>query len=130
MNKQDIIQKVHALGFPIEDFWLVTGGAMVLYGIKNETHDIDLGCSKRLADRLETEGYLAKRYPDGTRKFEMPGNIELFENWLFDHVDSIDGIPIISIKGLIMMKESLGRAKDKEDLTLIREFLTHQQKHA
>ena len=52
MNKQDIIQKVHALGFPIEDFWLVTGGAMVLYGIKNETHDIDLGCSKRLADRL------------------------------------------------------------------------------
>ena len=60
-NKQEIIQKIQALGFPEEDYWLVTGGAMVLYGIRNETHDIDLGCSRKLADRLEAEGYLTKR---------------------------------------------------------------------
>ena len=127
MNKQEIIQKIQALGFPEEDYWLVTGGAMVLYGIRNETHDIDLGCSRKLADRLEAEGYLTKRYPDGTRKVEMPGDIELFEDWLFDRVDTIDGVPVISIKGLIMMKESLGRAKDMSDLALIRVFLAHQQ---
>ena len=127
MNKQEIIQKIQALGFPEEDYWLVTGGAMVLYGIRNETHDIDLGCSRKLADRLEAEGYLTKRYPDGTRKFEMPDDIELFEDWLFDRVDTIDGVPVISIKGLIMMKESLGRAKDMSDLALIRVFLAHQQ---
>ena len=127
MNRQDIIQKIQSLGFSIEDYWLVAGGAMVLHGIRHETHDIDLGCSKKLADRLESEGYLAKRYPDGTRKFEMPDGIELFEDWLFDHVDIIDGIPVISIQGLIMMKESLGRAKDMSDLALIRAFLAHQQ---
>ena len=127
MNKQEIIQKIQALGFPEEDYWLVTGGAMVLYGIRNETHDIDLGCSRKLADRLEADGYLTKRDPDGTRKFEMPGDIELFEDWLFDRVDTIDGVPVISIKGLIMMKESLGRAKDMSDLALIRVFLAHQQ---
>ena len=128
MNKQEIIQKIQALDFPGEDYWVVTGSAMVLYGIRNETHDIDLGCSKKLADRLEAEGYLAKRYPDGTRKFEIPGDIELFENWLFDRVDTIDGIPVISIQGLIMMKKSLGRAKDMSDLALIREFLVNRQK--
>ena len=57
----------------------------------------------------------------------MPGDIELFEDWLFDRVDTIDGVPVISIKGLIMMKESLGRAKDMSDLALIRVFLAHQQ---
>ena len=127
MNRQDIIRKIQALNFPSEDYWLVTGGAMVLYGIKEETRDVDLGCSKRLADKLEAEGYLTKRNPDGSRKFELTGNIELFESWLFDHVDSIDGISVISINGLIMMKESLGRPKDISDLTLIKEFLAHRQ---
>ena len=128
MNKFEIIQKLQKLGFPKTEYWLVTGSAMVLYGVKEETHDIDLGCSKKLADRLEAEGYLPERMADGSRKFVIGSDIEIFEEWLFDHVEYVDEIPAISLKGLIMMKESLGREKDKKDIAAIKEFMKHQNR--
>lgn len=99
------------LGLPKEEYWIVAGGAMVLHGIKKETRDIDLGCSRKLADRLEANGHLPERMADGSRRFVINSEIEVFEKWLFDRVEYIDGIPTISLLGLIMMKQSLGREK-------------------
>ena len=126
MNKQEILQKLQSLGLPQEDYWLIAGSAMVLHGVKDETRDIDLGCSKRLADRLEADGFPVERMPDGSRKFTLGSDIEIFEEWLYDRVESVDEIPTISLKGLVMMKESLGREKDLADVGLIREFMERQ----
>jgi len=126
MNKQEILQKLQSLGLPQEDYWLIAGSAMVLHGVKDETRDIDLGCSKRLADRLEADGFPVERMPDGSRKFTLGSDIEIFEEWLFDRVEAAGGFPVISLKGLIMMKESLNREKDRADIAAIREFLQRQ----
>lgn len=123
MNRQELIQKLQALNFPKEDYWLVTGGAMVLYGIRDKTHDIDLGFSRKLADHLEAKGFPEERTADGRRKFLIASEIEVYEEWLFDCIENVEGIPVISCKGLIMMKESLGREKDFADIALIRDFL-------
>ena len=50
--------------FIIKNRWMITGSAMVLYGIREQTHDIDLGCTKQLADRLEAEGCPVERLAD------------------------------------------------------------------
>ena len=129
MNKQEIEQRLRALGLPEEEYWVAAGSAMVLYGIKEETGDIDLGCSSKLADRLEAEGYPAENLADGSRKFLMGRDIEVFEGWLFDRVESADGFPVISLKGLVMMKEALGREKDLADLATIKAFMHGQRKN-
>lgn len=49
--------------------------------------------------------------------------MELFENWLYDTVQFIDGIPVISLKSLIEMKHRLGWEKDRQDIRLIAVFL-------
>ena len=49
----------------------------------------------------------------GNRKFEIGEYIEVFENWIKDKIDMVDNVPVISIKGLIMMKQELRRDKDK-----------------
>ncbi len=59
MNKAEIIKILNKFPYPREDYWVITGGAMVLYGTKEQTSDIDLGCSKRMADALERE----QRFP-------------------------------------------------------------------
>lgn len=128
MNKSDIIQKLQMLGLPKAEYWVVTGSAMVLYGIKDETHDVDLGYSQKLADRLEAEGLLPVRLPDGSRKFVIGSDVEIFEAWLFDRVEFVDEIPTISIKGLVEMKQALGREKDLADLAAIRKFMERQSK--
>ena len=119
MKKDEIIKRLRELPYDPTGYWVITGGAMVLYGFRDETGDIDLGCTKELADRLEADGYLTDRYEDGRREFHIGEDIEIFEDWLCDTVGSVEGVPVISVRGLIEMKRSLGREKDLRDIELI-----------
>ncbi len=128
MKKEDIIKRLLELNYPPSEYWLVTGGAMVLYDIKESTNDIDLGCSKFLADTLEDKGYLTALLSDGTRRISVADDVEIFEEWLFDKIEIRYGVPVISLKGLLEMKKGLGREKDIEDIKLIEEVLCGQKK--
>lgn len=119
-DKQSLLQRVKALSFPEGEYWVVAGGAMVLHGFRPQTHDIDLGCSTFLADTLEQQGYPVSRCDDGNRKIRYSEDIEIFENWLEDTVELLDGIPVVSVDGLIQMKKKLGREKDLTDIALIK----------
>lgn len=128
MNKSDIICRLEKINFDKIGYWVLAGSAMVLHGIRPETHDIDLGCSKALADELEMRGYPSKVMPDGTRRIAYAEDVEIFEEWIFDKVILVDGIPVISLDGLLEMKQSLGREKDLRDIALIEEFLQRTDK--
>ncbi len=121
MNRSDIKEKLRAFPYDPAEYWVVAGGAMVLYGLRAETADLDLGCSSALADRLEAEGVSCRLTADGMRHIRLGGEIELFENWLYDRVVRVEGVPVISLEGLLEMKRRLGREKDKDDIRRITE---------
>ena len=123
MNKNDIINRLEDLNFDKSGYWVLAGSAMVLHGIRPETHDIDMGCTKEFADELETEGYPTVVMPDGTRRITYAEDVEIFEDWIFDRVMFVDEIPVISLEGLLEMKRNLGREKDLRDVQMIEEFL-------
>ena len=124
MDRQDILAGLRAFPYDRGEYWVVTGAAMALYGIREETGDIDLGCSRALADRLEADGYLCGRRDDGRRRFRYGTDIEIFEEWLYDRTETVEGFRVITPKGLIEMKTALGRDKDLRDIALIRAFQT------
>ena len=123
MKKADIAKTLKAFPYDASEYWLITGGAMVLYGIREETNDIDLGCTGKLADRLEADGYLHAVMANGKRWLKVGSAIELFEDWLYDTTTLVDGIPVISIRGLLEMKRSLGRETDIKDVEWIEAYL-------
>lgn len=120
-DRDALLQRIQELPFPKEAYWLLSGGAMVLYGFRPRTHDVDLGCTSRLADQLEQQGYPVSYRPDGTRKIVYADEVELFENWLDGTVERVSGVPVVSVEGLIMMKQKLGREKDMRDIALIQQ---------
>ena len=101
---------------------------MVLYGLREQTSDIDLGCTSELADYLQEKGFPTKQLPDGTRKIVVAEDVEIFENWLEDRVERFEGVSVISIQGLIGMKRALGREKDFRDIQLILEKYPEYEK--
>lgn len=119
MNRDTLLQRLKELSLPKEEYWVVAGGAMVLHRFRNETYDIDLGCSTFLADKLEKQGYIISYCEDGNRRIRYSNDIELFENWIEGEVELVSGIPVISIDGLVQMKRKLGREKDLTDILLI-----------
>ena len=123
MDKNKIIEKLRAFPYDPKNYWVVTGGAMVLHGIREETPDIDLGCTPEMADRLESEGFLCQKTSDGNRWFKVGSDIEIFENWLYDKVELAGNIPVISLRGLLAMKNDLGRKKDMRDVLLIQKHM-------
>jgi len=123
MKKADIIARLEGLGFDKNEYWAIAGTAMVLYGLREETHDIDLGCTAKLADELQ------KRYPttildDGTRKIVPGSDVEIFEDWLYDKVVRVDDIPVISLPGLLTLKKTLNREKDQPDIQKIEAYIS------
>lgn len=122
MNKAEILQRLSKLNLDKKEYWVLAGSAMVIYGLRENTGDIDLGCSSKLADSLE-KTYNTSLCSDGSRKIVIDKDIEVFENWLFYRVNIVSNVPVISLKGLRKLKENLNREKDIKDIQLIDEYL-------
>lgn len=120
LDRQSLIQRLKELPFSEKEYWVVAGGAMVLHGFRPQTRDIDLGCTTLLADKLEQQGYFVSRCEDGSRRILYSEDVELFENWLEGTVETISGVPVVCVDGLIQMKKKLGREKDLADIALMK----------
>ena len=107
MDKNELIEALNRFPYDRREYWVVAGGAMVLYGMREETQDIDLGCTMKLADILEEDGHLTGRTEDGNRRFRYSDSIEVFENWLSGSIMDTEGIQAISLDGLLEMKKKL-----------------------
>ena len=127
MKKEDIFIKLGKFPCRMEGFWLVTGAALVMFGVREETEDIDLGCTAEAADRLEADGYLYRVMEDGNRWLKIDHETEVFENWLCGSVEILDGVPVVSLQGLREMKRRLGREKDLRDIRQIDAFLARSE---
>lgn len=121
MNKEIIISKIRELDFDVNEYWVIAGAALVLHGLRAETADIDIACTKRLFRKLLFQGYNVEKNELGYRKISLKEDIEIFEEWNVDGVIFIDEIPTANLKGLTEMKTKMGREKDIQDLKLIEE---------
>ncbi len=127
MNKAEILEQLDRFPYDRGEYWVITGAAMVLCGIRGQTADIDLGCTAQMADQLEADGCLYRRTSDGKRWFKYGPSLEIFEDWLVGSLVSAEGFQLISPEGLLEMKRELGREKDLKDIELIRQFMKNQQ---
>lgn len=123
--REDILRIVGELDFfGGEDCWLTSGAALVLYGVKEATRDVDLICTGQLADRLEAQGIPFHREGlDGTRVFAVSQDVEVLEDWKTEEVVRVKGLRAASLKSIRKQKEALGREKDLADIALIDQFM-------
>ena len=127
MDKAAIIAELERFPYGMDGFWVTAGAALVLFGVRKETADIDLGCTAEAGDRLEADGYPCAVTEDGNRRFRIGEDIEVFENWLYGSVVRLGGCPVMSLQGIREMKLRLGRDKDLRDVRLIDDFLARQK---
>lgn len=127
MNRNEILEHLRQFPYDPAQYWIITGAAMVIYGLREQTHDIDMGCSKEMADLLERDGYQCVISPKGRRSFRIGELIEVFEGWICDKTVEIEGFQVISLKGLLEMKKGLGREKDLRDIRLIEEYMKENE---
>lgn len=124
LTRGSILDILKGLNLPRGEYWLTSGAALVLYGVKETTRDVDLICTRALANRLEAQGVPFRRDGlDGTRIFALSPLVEVLEDWETERVIELEGFPAASLLSIRKQKEKLGREKDMEDITRIDQFL-------
>lgn len=128
LHREDILRIMRELDFLADGCWLTSGAALVLYGVKEATRDIDLICTTELADRLEQRGFPFRRDGlDNTRIFQINDKVEVLEDWQTDEVVELEGLQVASLPSIRKQKEALGREKDLADIQLIDRFLEKRE---
>jgi hypothetical protein len=114
------------LDLPLNEYWIGSGAALVIHGVKETTTDIDLGCTNNLWEHFLQRGYEYRVEEDNSKIIIINGSIEIIKDWFVDEIQFIDGLPIGSLESIKKQKAKLGRAKDVKDIKIIDQFIKNR----
>ena len=105
MKAEDIRQRLAELALDTNEYRINAGGAMVLHGLREETHDLDIWCTKKLGDTL-AQRCEPQMLPNGARRFVPAPDVEIFEkpdvesyeNMLPGETVFLNGIPVAPLE--------------------------------
>ncbi len=125
MNKSQIIEIIEKYQLDKSQFIVISGAALVLLGIKNETKDIDIWCDENYSN------YLLENYQCEFERINELGNNAYMINQIINFGTSfqpketiiIDGIRCSSLIDILLLKKFLNRKKDKELIKRIENIL-------
>ena len=122
MTRSEFIRRLTDADLDKTQYVVTAGGSLLLHGIRTETRDIDLSCTKALADELVAKGFsVSQRY--GKRRIELAEDFVVYEEPSLPDFVLIDGIPAMTLDEVIAMKKRMAREKDLRDLELIEKYL-------
>lgn len=120
--KKDIIDICNRLNLNPDEYCLGFGGALVLYGIKDSTVDIDINVTNTLFNKL-SQIYKVDYAMFNEPYISIDGIVDVFIGSSMNSKIYIEGIPVSALQEIIESKRRLGRPKDIEDIICIEEFI-------
>ena len=128
----NIFDEIKKLNFPIDEYVVVGGAAMMARGIK-ETQDIDLVVKSELFEKCHQNGWKSHPRPNGELGLEKDiveiylnvncGNFNPTFQELRAKADVIKGVPFCSLEDGINFKREYNREKDLKDIQLINDYI-------
>lgn len=127
MNKQEMIQILKAEGLDRKDCVVVMGGALLLHGLRNETHDIDINVSQETYQSFLDRGYETDLNAIGRHRILVmngENEIEIFDDGIAEvEYEEIDGVYVQTLESILNWKRILNREKDQKDIEVITSIL-------
>lgn len=123
MNKKEYIEKLKQLKLDKNRYRIISGGVMLLYGLKESTADIDIQVKPDYFEELKTTFDFKKssKYP---YLYETVDNIEV-KALDFNGNDTkiVDGYPVESLESTLKWMFEHNRPKDQQKIRTIQEYL-------
>ena len=134
----DIFDEVRKINLPKGEYVIAGSGILGALGIR-EIGDVDVLVTPRLFDDLLAQGWKYQEVEvEGRRRQKLThGVCEAYKDFWYDGITRsvtdmirdaviIDGVPFLSLEELKVIKQHMGRDKDKRDIGLIEEFQKNQ----
>ena len=119
MNRQEFIDELKKLDLPVTEFVILSGGSMLMRGLRDQTHDLDLSASQKLAEMLNLP-----ECPKDDHGLYVPfDNVQMDTDMGRFSFDVIDGYQCESLEDILKQKREWNRPKDWQDIKVIEEYL-------
>lgn len=128
MTEKEIYMTLEKYNFPKDEFIILSGAALVMFGIKHKTNDIDIAVTPKLYDYLlasyncEEDNHINSE----CKAYLINNEINFGRLYYTEEYDIINGYKVQKLNNLIKFKQKLNREKDKKDLILINKYLNSQ----
>ena len=115
MNRQEFIEKLESFGLPKSEYMILSGGSLLIRGLREETADFDLCVSKALAERLDLE-----HCPKDDKGYYAPfENVQMTANLGSKPFELVDGYQCETLESILEFKRRALRPKDLRDIAVI-----------
>ena len=119
MNKQEYIATLEKLNLPKSEYIILSGGSLLLRGLREKSADLDLCATKKLAEQIDL--YHA---PKDDKGFFTPfENCQMMDDFDRIEFDIVDGYQCETLESILAFKKRKRRAKDLKDIEVIEAFL-------
>lgn len=125
MNKSEYLKKLDELDLDKERYCIISGGVMLMYGLKETTADIDVKILPSYFEELKSRFNFKKssKYP---YLYEISDDIELAVlDFNSDDITYIEDYPVEKLELELEWKIKNNREKDQEAIKIIRNYLNN-----
>lgn len=122
MDKKEFITALEGLGWPKEEYIILSGGSLLMRGLREKTADVDLSMSKKLAREIN----LYDTPQDEKGYYNPREEVQVLDDFEETEFDVVDGYQCESLESILELKRRLMRPKDLKDIEKIEEALSKQ----
>lgn len=128
MNKEELLKLVESLNIPKDEYYILGGGSLVMFGIKETTSDLDLCVSNELFAKLKEKYNLDEKDKNECGFYQISDIIEIIPNPKEEFTaQEIDGYKVEELKRILEFKKKRNVPKDKLYIEKITQYLEGQK---
>ena len=129
MNKKELLKLVESLNMPKEEYYILGGGSLVMFGIKETTADLDLCVSEKLFQEFKKKYNLKEDDKNECGFYHISDLIEIIPNSKSDFtMEKIDGYNVEKLKRILEFKRKRNAPKDKPCIEKITKYLEENER--
>ena len=123
MNKKELLELADTLNLSKEEYCILSGGALVSHGLREQTNDLDIDITQNGFELLKKK-FNIELINEEKKQYKVTDEIECF---LVDKLESdiiyIDNYPCESLISIYNFKKRINREKDRADILAIEKYL-------
>ena len=123
MYKEELFKLAASIDLPKEEFCIISGGALVAHGLREQTNDLDIDITQKGLEILKKK-FNIELINEEKNQYKVTDEIECF---LVEKLESdivyIDNYPCESLISVYKLKKRMNREKDQADILAIEKYL-------
>lgn len=128
MNRVEYLKKLDELKLDKNRYCIISGGIMLLYGLREETEDIDIRIRPDYFEELK-QRFKFKKSSKIDNLYELSNEIEVrVLDYDDSNIEMYDGYPVWKLELQLEWFKEHNRDKDKKKIKIIEEYLKNKVK--